>query len=79
MYAQTGSTEQPHNLHSSFEEIADILISFWDQVEGFPDDLLLCVFILEDELGNKRLLNTATVNNVMFAHLIASSEPVHYY
>lgn len=49
-------------------------------MESFPDDLLLCVFILEDELGNKRLLNTeVTVNNVMFAHLIASSEPAHYY
>lgn len=36
-------------LHSTFKEITDVLVSFRDQVEGFPDDLLLCVFILQEE------------------------------
>ena len=37
-----------YNLHSTFEEITDVLVSFRDQVKCFPDDLLLCVFILQN-------------------------------
>lgn len=42
------STSILYNLHSTFEEITDILVSFRDQVKCFPDDLLLCVFILQN-------------------------------
>lgn len=72
-------TQEPHNLHSSFKEIADILVSFRDQVEGFSDDLLLRVFILQDELGNRLLNREKTVNNATSVCLIASSEPFHRY
>ncbi len=49
-------------------------------MEGFPDDLLLRVFTLPDETRKQRLSNKQKmVNNVLFVHLIASSEAFHYF
>lgn len=65
----------PGNLHSPFKEIADILVSFGDQVEGFPDDLLFCVFTLQGGNEVKESVRVEMVHKVPFVHLILSSEP----
>lgn len=41
------------DLHSTLQEITDVLISFRDQVKCFSDDLLLRVLSLWEEPGNR--------------------------
>lgn len=54
----------PSFLHSTLEEVTDVLVPLWYQMERFSDDLLLCVFSLGWEM--KRLEHL----NIIHRHLI---------
>lgn len=67
-------------LHSTFEEITDVLVSFRDQVKRFPDDLLLCVFILQNGGRQIRTVKPKSMeSSLCFVGLNSSSEQFYYF